>query len=276
MKIEKLNENQLRATLSHEDLLRRQIRFSEFAYGTEAARALFQELLRFASYKLGFEVDDSPIMVEAIPVSGDSLVLIITKIPYPDELDTRFARFSDAPTDENYLEYSDEDFLPSELFLETAAKTASEIIDALDLPEAEEEQHSAGEEEAESEEVSDSENTKETPESAGGSKDTEEKKDSSKDRFTRQFLLSSIDEVLAVSRIVGPIYHGDNSLYRTSRGYELVLHIGNHTARDFNRIINVMCEYGQLLSFAEGQETYFSEHSCCLLGHLALQTLANI
>ncbi len=31
-----------------------------------------------------------PLMIEAIPISMDSIVLIITKVEDPDELDTRF------------------------------------------------------------------------------------------------------------------------------------------------------------------------------------------
>ena len=39
MKIEKVNDNQIRCTLSKDDLLERQLRISELAYGTEKAKA---------------------------------------------------------------------------------------------------------------------------------------------------------------------------------------------------------------------------------------------
>lgn len=38
-------------------------------------------------------------MVEAIPLPSESIVLIITKVEYPDELDTRFSKFSEADDD---------------------------------------------------------------------------------------------------------------------------------------------------------------------------------
>lgn len=38
MKIEKVNENQIRCTLTREDLAERQIKLSELAYGTEKAK----------------------------------------------------------------------------------------------------------------------------------------------------------------------------------------------------------------------------------------------
>ena len=39
MKIEKLNENQIRCTLTHADLAARHLKLSELAYGTEKARS---------------------------------------------------------------------------------------------------------------------------------------------------------------------------------------------------------------------------------------------
>ena len=38
MKIEKINENQIRCTLNKDDLVDRQLRISELAYGTEKAK----------------------------------------------------------------------------------------------------------------------------------------------------------------------------------------------------------------------------------------------
>ena len=45
MKIEKINENQIRCTLTRADLEKRQIKLSELAYGSEKARALFREMM---------------------------------------------------------------------------------------------------------------------------------------------------------------------------------------------------------------------------------------
>ena len=45
MKIEKVNENQIRCTLTREDLAERQIKLSELAYGTEKAKMLFRDMM---------------------------------------------------------------------------------------------------------------------------------------------------------------------------------------------------------------------------------------
>ncbi len=91
MKIEKLNENQIRCTLTRADLAARHLKLSELAYGTEKAKSLFRDMMQQASFDFGFEAEDIPLMIEAIPVSSDSIVLIITKVEDPEELDTRFS-----------------------------------------------------------------------------------------------------------------------------------------------------------------------------------------
>ncbi|MFW5671891.1 MAG: adaptor protein MecA, partial [Acetivibrio ethanolgignens] len=101
MKIEKISDNQIRCTLSKKDLLERELRISELAYGTEKAKALFRDMIQQASYEFGFEAEDIPLMIEAIPISPDSLVLVITKVEDPEELDTRFSRFSPEQMDED-------------------------------------------------------------------------------------------------------------------------------------------------------------------------------
>ena len=94
MKIEKINENQIRCTLTREDLELHQIRLSELAYGTEKAKKLFRDMMQQAQVQFGFEADNIPLMIEAIPVNMDSIILIITKVEDPEELDTRFSKFT--------------------------------------------------------------------------------------------------------------------------------------------------------------------------------------
>lgn len=105
---EKINEHQIRCTLYQKDLKDREIRISELAYGTEKARALFRDMMQQASYEFGFEADDIPLMIEAIPMLPDALILLITKVEDPDELDTRFSNFTDDPS-EHYLDDSSTD-----------------------------------------------------------------------------------------------------------------------------------------------------------------------
>lgn len=99
MKIEKINDNKIRCTLTSADLAERNLKLSELAYGTEKARSLFQDMMLEANQQFGFNVDNAPLMVEAVPVAPDSIVLIITRVEDPQELDTRFAKFAPSGDD---------------------------------------------------------------------------------------------------------------------------------------------------------------------------------
>ena len=94
MKIERINDKQIRCTLYKKDLAERQLKLSELAYGSDKAKALFREMMQQASYELGFEAEDIPLMIEAIPMAGECLVLVVTKVDDPEELDTRFSKFT--------------------------------------------------------------------------------------------------------------------------------------------------------------------------------------
>ena len=93
MKIERISENQIRCTLSKHDLSERHLKISELAYGSEKAKELFRDMMEQASIDFGFDADDIPLMIEAIPTSRDSIVLVITKVDNPDEFEERFSHF---------------------------------------------------------------------------------------------------------------------------------------------------------------------------------------
>ena len=101
MKIEKINENQIRCTLNSSDLSDRQLDLKELAYGSVRARSLFREMMQQAFNAFGFAAEDTPLMVAAIPLSSDSIMLVITKVDDPEELDTRFAKFSPGSEEES-------------------------------------------------------------------------------------------------------------------------------------------------------------------------------
>ena len=115
MKIEKINNNQIKCVLSKTDLTSRQIKVSELAYGTDKAQELFKDMMLQASDQFGFEANDAPLMIEAVPLSSDSIMLIITKVDNPDDIEDKFANLPVPTTrtfkkktlaDENYTQES--------------------------------------------------------------------------------------------------------------------------------------------------------------------------
>lgn len=71
MRIERINENTIRCTLTNFDLSVRNVKLSELTYGSEKARNLFHEMMQRASNEVGFDAEDIPIVVEAIPMAND-------------------------------------------------------------------------------------------------------------------------------------------------------------------------------------------------------------
>ena len=64
MRIEKINDNQIRCTLNKKDLSDRELRISELAYGTDKAKALFRDMVQQASYEFGFEAENIPLILK--------------------------------------------------------------------------------------------------------------------------------------------------------------------------------------------------------------------
>lgn len=109
MKIEKISDTQIRCTLDRSDLHSRDLKLSELAYGTEKAKNLFHDMIEQASFEFDFDADDSPLMIEAVPVSPDCIILTITKVVHPEELDDKFPVFGgdDSEDDDEFDDMSE-------------------------------------------------------------------------------------------------------------------------------------------------------------------------
>jgi adapter protein MecA 1/2 len=84
MKIEKISENQIKLTLTKADLEKHNIKLDELIKPTDKTQELFKSIMEQAFNECGFEVDNTPLMVEATPVSIDGLMIIVTKLPEKD------------------------------------------------------------------------------------------------------------------------------------------------------------------------------------------------
>lgn len=234
MKIERISENQIRCTLNQGDLQERELSIKEFAYGTPKARRLFREMMQKASVEVGFQANNIPLMIEAIPLSSDSIMLIITRIEDPEELDTRFARFAPALEEDAEEALSGPD---SSLAYTTGAE---DILQALG--------NLLGTGESSSPAVS--------------------------DELSRCFLFRSLDHIIQAAEVLRPVYQGRNSLFRhpESGNYYLIVRKSSHSPEEFNKICNILSEYGEKLKAGEGSELYYEEHYDCLIPDQALQS----
>ncbi|WP_341875874.1 adaptor protein MecA [Defluviitalea saccharophila] len=93
MKIEKINDSQIKIILNQADLKHRDIKISELAYGSKKAQELFRDMMETAFEEYGFNADNVPLMIEAVPLSVDSIMIIVTKVDNPDEIDKKLNAF---------------------------------------------------------------------------------------------------------------------------------------------------------------------------------------
>lgn len=93
MRMERINEHQVRCVVTNQDLLAHKITSKDLKYGSREMQDLFREMLKNASEKYHFNEDGLPVMIEAIPVNNDELLIIISAVEDADELDPHFANF---------------------------------------------------------------------------------------------------------------------------------------------------------------------------------------
>ena len=80
MKIEKVSENQLKLTLTKADLVERDISLDDLIHPTEKAQRLFRDIMEQALDEYDFVAENTPLMVEAVPVGMDGIMIIVTKV----------------------------------------------------------------------------------------------------------------------------------------------------------------------------------------------------
>lgn len=238
MKIEKINENQIRCTLTHADLAARHLKLSELAYGTEKAKSLFRDMMQQASFDFGFEAEDIPLMIEAIPASSDSIVLIITKVEDPEELDTRFSKFTPLGETDTLNSETLEKLQGADEFLNLLNKVKEAAADV---------------------------------KPASG--------DTSSAPFSiRLFSFEDLDSVIQASRLLSPLYHGANTLYKDTENGMFILAIApsEHSRNEFNKICNMLSEYASPEKADSTILAFLEEHCEILISAEAVQKLSAV
>lgn len=256
MKIEKVNDHQIRCTLTKTDLADRELKISELAYGTEKAKNLFRDMMQQASLKFGFEAEDIPLMIEAIPLNSECIVLIITKVEDPEELDTRFSKF--APS------VHDEDKIIDEA-INSVPESASDVLDLFKRI------HES--------QFSDTLENDENTESLANADKVIKHVEVTTIDLTKFYSFNSLRELTHLAQVLNGYYMGINSLYKNTKKdtrYILVISKSEHTPEQFNKICNILSEYGTVEKSVSATEAFLEEHFEPLIKNRALQALMTI
>lgn len=246
MKIEKVNDHQIRCTLTREDLLSRELKISELAYGTDKAKDLFRDMMQQAACEFGFEAEDIPLMIEAIPLNAECIVLIVTKVEDPEELDTRFARFAPSVNEDSdegeasYSEITDEVMDLFERIHKNASSSEKAVIPKKDT--------------------------------------TADPKSAKEEEVFRIFTFSSMNELTNLAHIFGPELVCENRLYKNDQTNQYLLVVNQRTlsAESFGKVCNTISEYGATTKAMQAGIAYMDEHFDCIIPENALQKLAGI
>lgn len=269
MKIEKISDNQIRCTLNRSDLQSRELKISELAYGTEKAKDLFHDMIEQASQQFGFVADDLPLMIEAIPVSSDCIILNITKVEDPEELDTRFSKFapSSEEADEDFDYANQDDIYPSEPVIkdsdfELLEKYLGKSDKFLSMKETLES--------IQAEQNKKKETTTDTP--------VVEEEKLPKVPVPRLFSFVSLDEAATASHGIVGKFTGESVLYKNDKNerYYLLLTDVIEDNPDFLKVCNEITEYGKKENITFSTIAYLEERCKVIIPNDALNILKRI
>lgn len=239
MKIEKINDKQIRCTISKSDLAERKIKLSELACGTGNSKELFRDMIRQASDDFGFEVDDIPLMVEAIPVSPECIILILTKVDDPKETENHFAKLLGEEEMDLLEKFEDSDGNPFDII--------DEDFDEDDSPQ-------------------DSANIYTTSD------------DSDNKLLFSIFSFDDLNKIIELSKMLHPIYEGDSSLFKSPQNHKYYLSMCTDTRHQesLRYVTNLLSEYGTHEHAVYNSEFFFIEHYERIIEENAIEKLAGL
>lgn len=279
MKIERISDNQIRCTLNKQDLIERELKISELAYGSDKAKELFRDMMEQANIDFGFDADDIPLMIEAIPTSRDSIVLVITKVDNPEEFDEKFSRFGihgNEIEDFDYDEDGEEEFDFSDIEIELPPdfpkNEPPEVLECLDtlhkLVEADRKK-AKGES---GEFIPLSETLKK--ENKKNTKGKKKKNENSTEKM-RAFSFFSLNDAIHVAHMVPSSYTGKNTMWKdeNSQRYYLTLNRGNNKAA-FRTTCSIVSEFAKEETVTYATQDFYNEHYLIIIKDRALTQLA--
>jgi adapter protein MecA 1/2 len=266
MKIEKLNDNQVKCILTREDLAQRKLKLSELVYGSEKAKLLFRDMLQLAAEECDFDGEDMPIMVEAIPTAQGQLVLILTRVENPDELDARFSHLTPFNDEEEEVEENGEEQVFSGLNLDQFGEEAKDVL--LNFVDKIKNMADSGELRIDELGTAHFGNS----EAGVGAKNGA--------HFTVPTCVSiefdSLEQIAAFAHVAAADFRGNSRLYKDSGTgeYYLLLDIGRELYDNYRRICNIACEYGRQAPYFS--KVYLEEHFEKIIASDAIGVIANM
>ena len=258
MVFEKLNDNQIKCVLDKEDLFSRKINIKDLFYGSPETEQLFKEVVSKAQVNFDFNTQKFPISIDAIPLPNDTLVIIITIVEDPEEIDSRFSRFTPDPnaaSDKLFSSKADTSAGHEDIF-SFFSNIANQISNSpKDSPE--------------------DSNLFDSVKNDFSSFDSTIAKDPD-GTMTIIFKFENIDKIIELSNMLIKIYNDNNSLYKLGTSYYLFVYNTEHNEETFFKICDLISEYGNPVINSPTTSEHILEHAELIIADTAIQELSQI
>ena len=84
--------------------------------------------------------------------------------------------------------------------------------------------------------------------------------------------------MITAAKVINGFYHGENTLYKdpSDNAYYLVVNLSEHTAGEFNKVCNILSEYGRTCKMTVMGIIHFEEHFEIIVRNKATQVLSKM
>ncbi len=251
MRFENINENKLKIELTKEDLIAHNIKISDIAFGSDNSRKLLHEIMAQAFEELDFEPDNLPLVIEAVPTSGFSINIFITKIQ-----------------DENELEEN----------LGKVAKQNEKNLEGLNLLEkfTNEFEQAVKNRVSDKDTVDNSKQKEVTNNKEEGTKSANFQQKSILEKTEIIYKFSSLDDVIDLSHVLKDCYTGKSVLYKHEDIYYLLLNAKGYEKSDVVKLRLTLDEFGDFVSTHKVAQGFLNEHGMIILKSDVLKKLGKV
>ncbi len=251
MRFEKINENKLKIELSREDLMERNIKLSDIAFGAENSRQVLHEIMAQAFEELDFEADNKPLVIEAVPTSGFSINIFITKIKDEAEFEESMSKVAQQGEKNldglKLLEKFANDF--EQLISNTGAEALDEMAGV--KPKSNGVASGAG---------------KILASKAQDSKQNDNQKDKTiLEKTEIIYKFDALDNVIDLSKAINNDYKGKSTLYKHDEKFYLLLNAKGYEKIDIVKLRLLLDEFGEFVSTHKIAQGYLNEHGSIIL-----------
>lgn len=244
MRMEKINEHQIRCVVNNADLAMHKITTNELRYGSNEANELFRTMLDEASAQYNFNEEELPVMIEAIPMNSEELLIIISAVEDADELDPHFVKFS------------------KDAFTEKKPKEKELLDELFDAGKEEDIPYDDGytsDNDGNDSSLDDSKN-----DNAHANHANNNRRSAPRVPITNVgvFHFNNMDEVIYFCRCLHR-FSGKTMLYRGNKKHEFFLSVlrpYEMSPLSFRILLSQLCEYAPILSQGEILYAHFSEN----------------